>query len=106
MFSEFSMHFFIDEGGLFIPQSGWGVVCSLAIPHKEVGPTRREIAWLSRGWRRKNGELKGGLLEPTHLDALVEVLFRRDALLHACAIDVSREDPKGVEHHKERQCEG
>jgi hypothetical protein len=36
-------HIFIDEGGTFIPATGWGVVCSLAIPHKEVGAARREI---------------------------------------------------------------
>jgi hypothetical protein len=86
------MRFFIDEGGLFIPETGWGVVCSLAIPHKEVGSTRREIDRLSSGWPRKNGELKGGYLHPSHLQALVEVLFRHDAIMHACAVDVSRED--------------
>jgi hypothetical protein len=99
------MRFFIDEGGLFTPASGWGVVCSLAIPHKEVGPARREIERLSQGWPRKDGELKGGLLRPAHLYKLVEVLFRHDALLHACAIDVSREDKIGVDRHKASQCE-
>jgi hypothetical protein len=54
----------------------------------------------------KDGELKGGLLLPAHLDAPAEVLFRHDALMHACAIDVSREDPKGVDAHKAGQCEG
>jgi hypothetical protein len=100
------MHFFIDEGGLFTPETGWGVVCSLALPHKQVGPARREINRISRGWPRKDGELKGGQLQPAHLDALVDILFRHDALLYACAIDVSREAPGDVEYHKARQCEG
>jgi aerobic C4-dicarboxylate transport protein len=43
--------------------------------------------------------LKGGYLHPPHLHALVEVLFRHDAIMHACAIDVSREDLKGVGFH-------
>jgi hypothetical protein len=78
----------------------------LAIPHKEIGPVRREFDRLSRDWPRNNGELKGGYLHPPHLNALVEVLFRHDAIMHACAIDVSREDLKGVELHKAKQCEG
>ena len=28
------MRMFIDEGGTFVPWTGWGVVCSLALPHK------------------------------------------------------------------------
>lgn len=99
------MHIFIDEGGTFIPATGWAVVCSLAIPHKEVGPARREINRISRDWPRNGGELKGGILEPTHLASLVEVLFRHDALMHACAIDVSREDNARVDRHKARQCD-
>jgi hypothetical protein len=50
--------------------------------------------------------VKGGLLQPAHLDVLVDVLFRHDAILHACAIDVAREDPQGVDAHKVKQCEG
>jgi len=94
------LHIFIDEGGTFIPATGWAVVCSLAIPHKEVGAARREINRLSQHWPRNGGELKGGILEPTHLESLVEVLFRHDALMHACAIDVSREDDARVDRHK------
>jgi hypothetical protein len=82
-------------GGLFV-----------GIPHKEVGAARREINRLSRDWPRNGGELKGGILEPTHLESLVEVLFRHDALMHACAIGVSREDDARVDRHKARQCDG
>ena len=78
----------------------------MAIPHKEVGPTRREINRLSRNWPLKGGELKGGMLQPTHLASLVEVLFRHDAVMHACAIDVSREDDARVDRHKAGQCDG
>jgi hypothetical protein len=101
-----NMRVFIDEGGTFVPWTGWGVVCSLALPHNEFGPTRREIDHLSRDWPRKDGELKGGLLRPPHLAVLVDVLFRHDALVHACAVDVSREDSDGIERHKTLQCEG
>jgi len=47
------MHMFIDEGGTFVPATGWGVVCSLALPHKEVGPARREVERTSADWPRK-----------------------------------------------------
>jgi hypothetical protein len=78
----------------------------LAIPHKEVGAARREINRLSQSWPRNGGELKGGILQPTHLKSLVEVLFRHDALMHACAIDVSRENDARVDRHKAGQCDG
>jgi hypothetical protein len=76
------MHFFIDEGGTFTASAGWSVVCSLALPHKEVGPARREIDFVSRQWPRRDGELKGGALSPAHLEALVDVLYRHHAILH------------------------
>jgi hypothetical protein len=100
------LHIFIDEGGTFTAATGWAVVCSLAIPHKEVGPARREINRLSRNWPRKGDELKGGILQPAHLASLIEVLFRHDAVMHACAIDVSREDDARVDQHKAGQCDG
>lgn len=100
------MRFFIDEGGQFTPTSGWGVVCSLALPHKEVGPARREIDRITKSWPHVGGELKGGSLSVAQLEALVDVLYRHDALMHACAIDVSHEDPHGVDRHKAGQCEG
>ena len=100
------MRIYIDEGGTFVPSTGWGVVCSLTLPHREIGPTRREMDRLTKDWPRRDGELKGGLLKAAHLIALVELLFRHDALVHACAIDVAREDKEGLEHHKSKQCEG
>jgi hypothetical protein len=100
------MHFFIDEGGSFTANAGWSAVCSLALPHKEVGPARREIDFRSRQWPRVNGELKGGSLSASHLHALVEVLYRHDAILHVYGIDVAGEDPAAIAHHKAMQCEG
>ena len=41
---QLAVHIFIDEGGTFIPATGWAVVCSLAIPHKEVGPASKRSA--------------------------------------------------------------
>ena len=100
------LHIFVDESGTFISATGWAVVCSLAIPHREVGQARREINRLTRNWPRKGSELKGGMLDPAHLTSLVEVLFRHDAIMHACAIDVSRETDSRVDHHKAQQCNG
>jgi hypothetical protein len=76
------VHFFIDEGGTFTRSNGWGVVCSLAIPHGEVGRAVREISRLTRNWPRNKG----------------------DAIMHACAIDVSYESDKGVDRHMAYQC--
>src|SRR5262249_39749107 len=57
-------------------------------------------------WPRNGGELRGGILRPRHLESLVEVLFQHDALMHACAIDVSLEDNVRVDQHKAGQCGG
>jgi hypothetical protein len=46
------------------------------------------------------------MLEPAHLESLVEVLFRHDAVMHACAIDVSREEDSRIDQHKAQQCNG
>jgi Protein of unknown function (DUF3800) len=99
------LHIFIDESGSFTSATGWAVVCSLAIPHKEVGPARHDINRLSRYWPRNGGELKGGILGFSHLESLIEVLFRHDALMHVCAIDVSREDDARIDKHKAEQCD-
>jgi hypothetical protein len=57
---------------------------------------RREIERVSKDWPRQKGELKGGQLQPEHLETLVDILFRHDALLHVCAVDVSKEDPAAL----------
>jgi hypothetical protein len=46
------------------------------------------------------------MLDLAHLESLVEVLFRHDAIMHACAIDVSREDDPCIDQHKAQQCDG
>jgi Protein of unknown function (DUF3800) len=102
---DLSLRIFIDEGGTFVPETGWSVVCALALPHKEVGLARREIGRATRIWPRHKGELKGGGLGADQLTALTDTLYRNDALLRACAIDVSREDPAGVDRHKSEQCD-
>jgi hypothetical protein len=97
---------FIDEGGQFTRHSGWSVVCGLALPHREVGKGRRKLAYLTRHWpKAPNGELKGGSLDTSHLAALVDLLFARDALLHAVGIDMARENDDGLKDHKHKQCE-
>ncbi|WP_156635790.1 DUF3800 domain-containing protein [Methylobacterium sp. Leaf123] len=99
------MHFFIDESGTFVQGSEWGVICSLALPHKALGPVRREINFRSKSWPKQNGEIKGGLLDASQLAALVDILYRYDALLHSCAIYMAGESFAEIKHHQIRQCE-
>lgn len=100
------MEIFIDEGGQFIQTSGWSVVCALALPDREVGPARRKLAYLTRDWpKAPTGELKGGSLDANHLKALVDLLFARDALMHAVAVDMSMENSERLKSHKQKQCE-
>jgi Protein of unknown function (DUF3800) len=97
---------FIDESGQFTQTTGWSVVSALSLPDSEVGRARRKLAYLTRDWpKAPKGELKGGSLDANHLAALVDLLFARDALLHAVAIDMARESDAGLKDHKRNQCE-
>lgn len=99
------MNVFIDESGRFIPGDTWSVVCALALPNQTTGPARREITYLSRAWEKKDGEIKGALVTPDQLKALVDCLFRHDAILHCVACDVSKHDNGQISDHKSGQAE-
>jgi len=96
---------FIDEGGRFIPGDSWSVVCALSLPHQCTGRARREISFLSKGWEKKEGEIKGELVTPEQLTILVDCLFRHDAILHCVACDVSKHDSNQISDHKNDQAE-
>ena len=81
------MLIFIDEAGRFISGDGISLACALTIPHRSVGPCRREMLRLSSDWPRRDGELKSAELEAKHLSTLVDVLYRHDGLLHVVATD-------------------
>lgn len=100
------MNIFIDESGNFVDGSDWGIVCALTIPHRELGPLRRELQFRTRAWPREHGELKGRLLDPIHIHALVDILHRHSALLHCCAMCFAYEDKNDLEAHKRGQCDG
>src|SRR5437868_405940 len=85
-----SLQIFIDEGGSFTPVSGFSVVCSLTVPDKSVGLVRRQLVRLTDRWPKANGELKGGILNLTHLKIMVDLLFWHDAILHCSAVDAAR----------------
>ena len=99
------MNVFIDEGGRFIPGDSWSVVCALALPHQYTGRARREISFLSRNWKKNEGEIKGALVTPEQLTILVDCLFRHDAILHCVACDVSEHDGSEITDHKNDQAE-
>jgi len=100
------MMVFIDEGGHFTENAGTSVLCALSIPSAAVDKLRHELTVFTRNWPRKDSELKGGLVTPLKLAALVGVLYRHDALLHCIACDVSRDDQGAISRHKQRQAEG
>jgi hypothetical protein len=100
------VNIFIDESGRFIPGDTWSVVCALALPHQSTGRARREITYLSRAWEKKDGEIKGTLVTPDQLKAMVDCLFRHDAILHCVACDVSKHDSGQISDHKRGQAEG
>jgi hypothetical protein len=105
-FNRLNMKIFIDESGRFIPGDGWSVVCALSLPHQFCGPARREIQRISKNWVKVDGEIKGSFVTVDQLAALVDCLFRYDALLHCCACDVSRHDRSAIVEHQTDQAKG
>jgi hypothetical protein len=103
---DWAVKIFIDESGVFVPAGGISVVCSLALPDRSANRVRRELLRLTKDWPRRDGELKGGALQPDHVAQLVDALHRRHAILHCCGIDVSAEDSSAISRHKLLQCEG
>lgn len=97
---------FIDESGKFTPESLFNVVAAITLPHKSLGRARREIVRTTQDWPRVRGELKGGLISPAQLDALVGILMRHHALLHCVGVRIEVADLPTIEAHKVGQCEG
>src|SRR5215831_2173999 len=96
------MRIFIDEAGRFICGDGISLACALTIPHRSVGPCRREMLRLSRDWPRQDGELKSAGLEAKHLSTLVDVLYRHDGLLHVVATDAAKDQANVARHQAEQ----
>lgn len=96
------MRIFIDEAGRFISGDGLSLACALTIPHRSVGPCRREVLRLSRDWPRKDGELKSAELDVKHLSTLVDILHRHDALLHVVATDAAKDQATVARHQAEQ----
>jgi hypothetical protein len=72
-------------------------VCLLALPHKEVGPTRREINRLSREWPRWVGEMKEEYFNH-HISLRWSMCSSGTVRLSTRA--QSREDTEGIKRHK------
>jgi Protein of unknown function (DUF3800) len=100
------MLIYIDEAGRFTSGDGLSVVCALTLPHKEAGPCRRELIRLTKDWPRRDGELKAAELDTRPVVALVDVLYRHDALLHAVATDAAKHGQGAILRHQENQAEG
>ena len=100
------MKIHIDEGGHFTANAGVSVLCALSLPTALTRSAVERILAASERWPRKDGELKGGLLNKAQLTALVTILYNHEALLHCNAVDVMSEDQAAIEDHKTKQCEG
>src|SRR5262249_12099569 len=95
------MRIFIHGAGRVICGDGISLACALTIPHRSVGPCRREMLRLSRDWPRQDGELKSAGLEAKHLSTLVDVLYRHDGLLHVVATDAAKDQANVARHQAE-----
>jgi hypothetical protein len=76
------------------------------MPHRSAGPCRRELREISKNWPRRNGELKSGELQTTHLSLLIDIFFRHDTLLHAVATDAAKQIPNDIARHQANQASG
>jgi len=83
------MHVYIDESGVFNPAPDPKASClaALLIPSGKKARVFRDFVRLSTSWPHEEGEIKGKLLEATHIAQLVELLYRNDALVEISAFD-------------------
>jgi hypothetical protein len=96
---------FIDESGKFTGNDGWSVVAALTLTHSFALQARRELAGATRNWSRVDGELKGRSLNEAQLRCLVDILWKRQALLQVVAVNVGLEDAAGIRRHRLTQAE-
>ena len=96
---------FIDESGKFVQADGWSVVAALTLTHGFAALARRKLIAATRNWPHIDGELKGKSLDEHHLDSLVDILWRHQALLHVVAVNVGLEDADGIRRHRFIQAE-
>ncbi|MGV7218267.1 DUF3800 domain-containing protein [Bradyrhizobium sp. UFLA05-112] len=96
---------FIDESGKFVQNDGWSVVAALTLTHGFAALARRKLITATRDWPRVDGELKGRSLNEHHLEGLVDILWRHQALLHVVAVNVGLEDADGIRRHRLGQAE-
>jgi hypothetical protein len=105
------MHIFMDESGTFAPVTPGAV--GLSVVGALVAP---EATWalVQRKWARKRlsfpkdraGEVKGRLLNETHVAEVVDLLIKSSCLFEAAAIDMGIETQEGLQKHREGQIAG
>ncbi len=83
------MHIYIDESGVFNPAPDPKASClaALLVPSGNKAKVFRDFGRLSERWPHEDGELKGKLLEATHIVQLAELLYCNDALVEISAFD-------------------
>ena len=83
------MHIYIDESGVFNPAPNPKASCLAAVlvPSGNKVKLLKEFAKLSEPWPHEDGEIKGYLLEETHIVQVVKLLRRNDALVEVTAFD-------------------
>lgn len=94
---------FIDESGNFTPSRPFHVVSALSLPHASLKNARRLLARISHSWPHVEGELKGGALNSEHLKALVDCLYRQQAILHSTICYIDPDHAAMIAEHQAQQ---
>src|SRR5882672_8008816 len=83
------MHIYIDESGVFKPEKNSKASCvaALVIPSSKKVRLMQDFLVLSANWPKKDGEVKGSLLDEPHIAQVVSLLQRNDVLVEINAID-------------------
>jgi hypothetical protein len=84
------LHVFIDESGAFAGyhDCSVSVVGALAIPNGKLDTVKTKYARLRTGLPKKNGEVKGSLLNEQQIDAVISLLARNSVLFEITALDL------------------
>lgn len=103
------MRIFIDESGSFVRGervSGLSLVGALVIPDERIAQISKKYEAIRSRLPKKDGEVKGRLLDEAQVAEVVHLLSRNEVLLELVAVDLNAHESADIVQHKQAQAKG
>jgi len=100
---------FIDESGNFLSSdrsAAISCVGALIIPGCKYEKVKKQFLEIIKDWpKAENGEIKGRLLDESHIPQIIPILERADAIYEVTAMDLNHISEEELTNHKLKQAE-